>query len=158
MAKLNFLIQHCTATPAGREVTRNDIIQWHMNERGWDRLGYSDMVHLDGSLENLTPFNQDDEVDSDEMTWGVAGKNSVSRHIVYVGGFKGVDTRTSKQLSALATYYKYTVLRHPHILIAGHNQFSSKACPSFDVPEFCRSIGIPETNIYDPEILQDVAT
>jgi len=191
--ELKYLVTHCTATPEGREVTSDDIKEWHqapreiskgrlkyngkiydavddlpsiklnghylanIRGRGWDRLGYSDMIHLDGCLENLTPFNQDNKVDPWEITWGAYGINSKSRHIVYVGGLReeviddhweAADTRTKAQVEALGIYYKYMILRHPDILIVGHNDFSEKACPCFDVSSFCREIGISEKNIY----------
>ncbi|MCP5326763.1 MAG: N-acetylmuramoyl-L-alanine amidase [Oceanospirillaceae bacterium] len=157
---LKYLVLHCTATPAGREVTRQDLEKWHLSPpptgRGWSRLGYSDIIHLDGSLENLTPYDTNDQVDSWEITNGVAGQNSVSRHVVYAGGVdandvkKAKDTRTPEQLATMEVLVKYIVLRHPHILVAGHNQFAAKACPSFDVPSWLRSIGVPEANIYKP--------
>ncbi len=154
--KLKYLILHCTATPEGREVTSDDIRKWHLSPppagRGWSRVGYTDMIHLDGSLENLTPYDSDDDVEAWELTNGVAGQNSVSRHIVYAGGTdtsgKAKDTRTPDQLKTMATYCHFMVLRYPGILIAGHNQFAAKACPSFDTVTWLRSIGIPEQNIY----------
>lgn len=190
---LDFLVTHFTSTIEGREVTCDEIRQWHLSPsdlpngrvkyrgriynsredlpeellngryienltgRGWDRLGYSDMVHIDGSVENLTPYNLDGKVDPEEVTWGAAGINLRSRHIVYVGGlreelidghYEPADTRTDAQKYALEIYYKYMILRHPKIQIAGHNQFSKKVCPGFNVPEFCVSIGISDKNIY----------
>ena len=72
MSKLNYLIIHCTATPKGREVSSADIIKWHTapkpEGRGWRKVGYSDIIHLDGTLENLTPFNQDGRVEGWEIT------------------------------------------------------------------------------------------
>jgi len=90
---LSLLVIHCTDTPAGRNITDKDIIRWHTSPaekggRGWSRVGYSDIVYLDGSLVNMTPFNQDNKVDNAEMTWGVRGINARSRHVVYVGGRK----------------------------------------------------------------------
>jgi N-acetylmuramoyl-L-alanine amidase len=169
MAQLTHLITHCTATPEGRKVTSDDIIRWHtspvsMGGRGWKKVGYSDMIYIDGSLINLSPFNQDNIVDPLEITNGAKGMNSRSRHLVYVGGLRidydapldeddspgymAADTRNEKQKYAMEIYYKYMILRHPQILIAGHYDFSYKACPSFNVAKFCREIGIPEINIY----------
>jgi N-acetylmuramoyl-L-alanine amidase len=156
MAKLKFLVIHCTATPEGREVTAEDIRNWHLKGRGWSRVGYTDLIHLDGTISNLTPFDHDDEVEAWELTNGVRGKNSISRHIVYAGGGIGnkehpaEDTRTMDQENTLAAYCFLMVARHPDILIAGHNQFAAKACPSFDVPDWLEEIGIPEKNIYKP--------
>ena len=149
--RIKYLIIHCTATPEGRRVTKGDIEEWHLQGRGWNRLGYTDMVHLDGSLENLTPFDSDSIITNHEMTWGAKGINSISRHVVYVGGLsrsmKTKDTRTPEQMETLAAYVKYMILRYPWLKIAGHNQFAAKDCPSFDVPNWARSIGISRKNI-----------
>jgi N-acetylmuramoyl-L-alanine amidase len=120
--------------------------------RGWSRVGYADMVHLDGSIENLVPYDENDVVDPWEITNGASGINSISRHIVYVGGTdsKGYpeDTRTLKQIMALDEYVNNVVAKHPHILIAGHSDFAPKACPSFAVKEWLQFIQVPERNIY----------
>lgn len=158
MGQLKYLIWHCTATPEGRVVTSEDIKQWHLVERGWSRPGYSDMIHLDGELENLIPFNQDDKVDNWEISNGARGFNGVSRHAVYVGGsqswkpfwlnnYPPKDTRTSLQKKAMLIYTKYMILRHPEIKVGGHNQLSNKSCPSFDVPKWLIENGIPDKNI-----------
>ncbi len=125
-----------------------------MKGNGWSKPGYTDMIHLDGSLENLTPFDQDDNIAAWELTYGAKGINGISRHIVYVGGknreyTQDKDTRTDKQKEALKIYAQYTILRHPSIKVGGHNQFTNKKqCPSFDVPFWCNSICIEELNIY----------
>jgi hypothetical protein len=111
------------------------------------------MFHLDGEVERLVENNGDDTVDPWEITNGVAGINSVSRHIVYVGGLDATgklpkDTRTMWQDMSLEQYVKDFVARHPRIKVAGHNQFAAKACPSFDVPKWCEEIGIEPKNIY----------
>ena len=150
--KLQYLIIHCTATPEGRHVSVADIEQWHLKERGWSRVGYSDMITLDGSLMNLHPFDTNDVVDPWEITNGVRGFNGLARHIVYAGGTdragKTKDTRTALQKATMTDYVRYMVKRHPDIQVAGHNQFSDKECPSFDVPKWLCSIMISEQNIY----------
>ena len=161
MKELKYLVIHCTATPAGRPVSSQEIRNWHTlpapRGRGWRQVGYSDMIHLNGNLENLVPFDLDGVVDSWEITNGATGINSVSRHVVYVGGVRianGLlvpeDTRTPAQIETLETYVRYRILRKPDILVAGHNQFAKKACPSFNVPEWLESIGVDESNIYRP--------
>jgi len=152
MAKrIKYLVIHCTDTPEGREVTRKDIYDWHIVGRGWSRLGYSDMIHINGFLENLTPYDDDSLVENHEMTWGVKGINAISRHIVYVGGtdkhLKPTDTRTEAQKQTMKDYVRFMVHRYPWILIAGHNLFANKACPCFDWANWLRDIGIPEKNI-----------
>ena len=156
MKELKYLVIHCTATPEGRAVTPQDIRQWHLSPlpkgRGWKQVGYSDMIMLDGTVENLVRYDDDQYVQPWETTNGVAGINNVSRHVVYVGGcdanMKAKDTRTTQQKIALIRYLFDFIKKHPNILIAGHNQFAPKACPSFSVPEWLCSIKIPKRNIY----------
>ena len=149
--RIQYLVIHCTATPEGRKVTRQDIYDWHIKGRGWDRLGYSDMIHINGELENLTDYDMDTLIDNHEMTWGVKGINAISRHVVYVGGLdkrlKPKDTRTEAQKETMADYVRFMVKRYPWIKVAGHNRFANKACPCFDWRGWLKEIGIPEKNI-----------
>lgn len=151
MAKpLKYLVLHCTATPKGREVTAEQIRHWHTDPvskggRGWQQVGYTDMIHLDGSIERLVDNNEDNNVDPWEITNGAKGYNSISRHVVYVGGGcspQGEDTRTEAQRKALAEYLLQFHRKHPSVRIVGHNELSAKACPSFDVPAFLHELGI----------------
>ena len=149
--RIQYLVIHCTATPEGREVTRQDIYDWHIKGNGWSRLGYSDMIHIDGELENLTDYDMDTLIENHEMTWGVKGINSISRHVVYVGGLdkrlKPKDTRTEGQKETMADYVRFMIKRYPWIKVAGHNLFADKACPCFDWQSWLKEIGIPDKNI-----------
>lgn len=152
MAKLQYLVIHCTATREGREVTSTEIRHWHTDPvskggRGWKQVGYTDIIHLDGTVERMVKNNEDAVVDSWEITNGVAGYNSVSRHIVYVGGYAAdgqtvKDTRTEAQRKALKEYVLDFHKRFPAVKIVGHNQLAAKACPCFDVPQWLKEIGI----------------
>ena len=98
----------------------------------------------------LSPTTEDAWVDDWEITNGAAGYNGVSRHIVYAGGCENnkaltpADTRTSQQLEALKRYVLAFHARHPRVKIVGHRDLPDvrKACPSFDVPAWLKSIGI----------------
>lgn len=125
-----------------------------LHGRGWDRLGYRDLIHRDGSIENLTEFNADDVITNNEMTWGAAGFNSRSAHICLEGGrlsppqvqpiMKGAETLlyTYDQLESLKNYLLLELARHSMIKIAGHYMLTNyKNCPNFDVYEYLRKIG-----------------
>ncbi|MCM1518964.1 MAG: N-acetylmuramoyl-L-alanine amidase [Pseudoflavonifractor sp.] len=153
MAKLRYLVIHATDTPAGRRVTGADIRHWHtdpvsLGGRGWKQVGYSVLFRLDGSVEHLVDYNEDDTVDPWEVTNGAAGYNSVSRHIVYAGGRgangKPADTRTAAQRKAMAEYVIDFHRRHPDVMIIGHRDLPkvAKACPCFDVAAWLREIGL----------------
>ena len=62
-----------------------------LNGRGWRQVGYADMILLNGKIENLVPYNDDDNVDPWELTNGVTNgvannANYFTRNSVYVGG------------------------------------------------------------------------
>lgn len=152
---MKYLVIHCTATPEGREVTSGEIRHWHCDPvskggRGWNQVGYTDMIHLDGRVERMVKNNEDAEVDPWEITNGAAGFNSISRHIVYVGGCTAdgktpKDTRTSSQVKALAAYVTDFHKRFPQIKIVGHRDLNPhKECPSFEVKDWLRTIGIKQ--------------
>lgn len=153
MAKLKYLVIHCAATPEGRAVSSADIRRWHTapppKGRGWRQVGYTDMIHLDGRVERLVDNNEDAVVDPWEVTNGASGINAVSRHIVYVGGLASdgktpKDTRTTAQREALKAYVLAFHRQHPTVRIIGHNEVAHKACPSFDVQAWLRTIGIAQ--------------
>ena len=106
------------------------------------------MFHLDGTVERLVRNNEDNNVDPWEITNGAVGYNSVSRHVVYVGGcdktLRPKDTRTEGQRKAMERYVRDFHAKHPSVKIVGHNQLAAKACPSFDVPRWLVSIGIKQ--------------
>lgn len=158
MAKpYKYLVIHCSATYEGVDIRPETIVKWHTSKsgRGWSRAGYSDIITLDGALHNIhfakgtNPY--DNFIESSEMTWGVKGQNAVSKHVCYIGGVdrqkNPKNTMTPEQAETLEIYIKHEILRHPDIQIAGHNQFSAKACPSFNVPDFGCQIGLKMKNI-----------
>lgn len=152
MAKLKYLVLHCTATQEGREVSSDEIRAWHTNPvskggRGWKQVGYTDLIHLNGEVERLVDNNEDANVDTWEITNGAKGYNSVSRHIVYVGGLAvdgktTKDTRTEAQKNAMAEYVIDFHKRFPNVKIIGHREVAAKDCPSFNVQDWLKQIGI----------------
>ncbi len=154
MARLKYLVIHCTATREGREVSAAEIRRWHTSPtsaggRGWKQVGYTDLIHLDGEVERLVGNNEDANVDPWEITNGAKGYNSVSRHVVYAGGCAKdgktpKDTRTPAQHKALVEYVRDFHRRFPGVRIIGHNEVAAKACPSFDVQKWLKSIGITQ--------------
>jgi N-acetylmuramoyl-L-alanine amidase len=153
---LQLLVIHCTATQEGVDVSADTIRKWHTSPkpkgRGWKQVGYSEMIHLDGTIEQLVPYDDNQKVDAWEITNGATGVNSIARHIVYVGGIdkkgKAKDTRTEAQKKAMEMYVKAHTTLQPQWKIAGHYHFAAKACPSFNVETWCKSIGINDKNIY----------
>lgn len=161
-------IIHCTGTPAGRKVSKEDVIGWHMNPapigNGWSKPGYRKLWHIDGSISDLIDWNNDDDLTWDEVTYGAKGHNRKAIHVCYVGGTRvdnikiPEDTRTRAQEELMYADVITTIGYYPEIKIGGHYQLNSgKACPSFDVPRWLEENGIPEKNIFRPVGLRQVA-
>lgn len=157
MGALKYLMIHCSATPEGRDVTAQQIKSFHTDPKpkgnGWDRVGYASLFLLDGTEHRFTTFDEDQLVENHELTYGAGNLNAVSAHICYVGGMdkaykKAKDTRTLSQKQALEKFAKEFINAHPQVKVCGHYHFANKACPSFDVAEWCEQIGIDEINIY----------
>lgn len=152
--KRQLLVIHCTATPEGLQVSAEAVKHFHTVTKGWDRVGYSKLVLLDGSIHSFVYENDDEYVDEWEITYGVGRNvNSIAQHICYVGGIakafgKPKDTRTEAQKKSLETLVRASIKRNPEIKIAGHYEFSARACPSFNVAEWLKSLNIPAKNIY----------
>ncbi|MGL5913430.1 MAG: N-acetylmuramoyl-L-alanine amidase [Bacteroidales bacterium] len=152
MKKIKHLIIHCTDTPYGRIVTVENIKEWHLAPRpkgnGWKQVGYTDLIGVDGTLTRLVENNEDEFVDPWEVTNGVRGFNAEARHIVLAGG-KGNGKFGEPQFTTLASYIKVFLAKFSHVQVGGHYQFDNgKTCPNFNVPNWLRSIGIEEVNIY----------
>ncbi len=145
-----------------RESLPNELIDGRsireLHGRGWDRLGYSDLFHRSGGIENITPYNDDDWVGSHEMTWGASGVNSIARHICLEGGrngenesrvFKFAEIFPDALFVALVGYVNQFLKDHPGDKIAGHYMFTSrKTCPNFLIEEFFGLAGINSKHMY----------
>jgi len=151
MKQLKYLIIHCSDTPISMHVSGDTIRKWHLEERGWKQVGYSDILHQNGQIENLVEYDEDEWVQANEITNGAFGMNSVSRHICVIGGRnekqQPKDTLNALQEKSLTKYCHDFINVHPDALIAGHYHFSKKTCPNFNVEEFCKRNKIPNKNI-----------
>lgn len=155
-----YLIIHCSATPEGRHVHQDTVRRWHTlpkpQGRGWSKVGYSDLILLDGSRHKFVKHNNDTWIDANEITNGASGINSVSRHVCYIGGLTAdgklsKNTLTEAQNATLSSVIAEVLSYAPDVLIAGHNQFSNKACPSFWVPDYLTTkclVKVHQKNIY----------
>lgn len=130
MRNINKIILHCSATKEGQYFDVKDIDRWH-KANGWAGVGYHYIVLLDGTI----------QVGRFESKVGAhtKGYNAESIGICYIGGVDAnnnpKDTRTPEQKKALIDLVKELETRYPHATVHGHNEFATKACPSFNVQE-----------------------
>jgi N-acetylmuramoyl-L-alanine amidase len=128
MRKINKIIIHCSATREGQDIKTETIRGWHVDGNGWSDIGYHFCILLDGTIDIGRPIER-----SGAHTIG-ENKNSIG--VCYIGGvdkdLKPKDTRTDLQKLSLLNLM--TVLKeiYPEVVVHGHRDFSSKACPSFD--------------------------
>ena len=131
MRDINKIILHCSATREGQDISTETIRGWHVNERGWSDIGYHYVVLLDGTVDKARPVERQGA--------HVRGHNKGSIGICYIGGcdadMNPKDTRTDLQKESLTELISYLMDSYEDATLHGHNEFSSKACPSFDVKE-----------------------
>jgi N-acetylmuramoyl-L-alanine amidase len=130
MRQVKKIILHCTATVEGQEFDITDVDRWH-KKRGWKSVGYHYLIKQDGTLQVGRSL--------DEVGSHAKGENSDSIGIVYVGGLDAnkepKDTMTAYQeLTLMELIFSLRTVFH-WMPVHGHNEYSNKACPSFDVQE-----------------------
>ncbi len=129
MRSINKIIIHCTATREGDDISVSTIRKWHL-ARGWSDIGYHYVIDLKGNINAGRPIEL--------MGAHTKGFNKGSIAIAYVGGVESdgktpKDTRTNAQKDAIVRLIKKLKGCYPDVTIHGHNEFSNKACPSFNV-------------------------
>lgn len=153
MRKINKIIIHCAATFPGQDIGVKEIRGWHVNGNGWSNVGYHFVIRRNGTIETGRPL--------EKAGAHTAGHNANSIGICMVGGIqdgKGGDANcdgvieefengqkgvpeanyTPEQWSALETIVREMSERFPVATIHGHNEFTAKACPCFDVQKWWR--------------------
>jgi len=136
MRDINKIILHCSATREGQDISTETIRGWHVNERGWSDIGYHYVVLLDGTVDKARPVERQGA--------HVRGHNKGSIGICYIGGcdadMNPKDTRTDLQKESLTELISYLMDSYEDATLHGHNEFSSKACPSFNVQEVYKEL------------------
>ena len=125
------IIIHCSATPETMDIGAKDIDRWH-RQRGWRKIGYHYVIRRNGDIEQGREL--------DEIGAHCRGLNATSVGVCLVGG---VDSEgepesnfTDNQWASLEECINDLLLPYSHAEVCGHNKYSSKACPSFDVDEW----------------------
>ena len=129
MRAIHKIIIHCTATREGDYISVDTIRRWHL-ARGWSDIGYHYVIDLKGNINAGRPIEL--------MGSHTRGENKYSIGIAYVGGVEAdgktpKDTRTKAQKDAIIRLVKKLKGCYPDVTIHGHNDFSKKACPSYNV-------------------------
>lgn len=139
MRNINEIIIHCTSTPEGRDYTIEQIRGWH-KKRGFNDIGYHYVIHPDGRVDEGRPLSL--------AGAHCLGHNASSISIAFIGGMtaQGMhykNTMTPAQEAALVALIRelkaaYPIGRNIH----GHNEYSVKRCPCFDVQDWRKEWGL----------------
>ncbi len=136
MRVINQLIIHCSATPPSMDVGVGKIREWHM-AKGWADVGYHRIIKRDGTIEQ----GRDDET----VGAHAKGHNNDSIGICLVGGVNEDGhpdcNFTRHQWVTLADEILLLSIEHNGPSVHGHREYSSKACPCFDVQAWWDEIG-----------------
>ena len=128
MRRIDRIIIHCSATNPEQDFCAADIDNWH-KARGWSGIGYHYVIKLDGTIEKGR--------DVSKAGAHAFGYNKRSIGVCYIGGVdmdgKPSDTRTEEQKRAMDIFIQMLKNDYLGATVHGHNEFSNKACPSFNV-------------------------
>jgi N-acetyl-anhydromuramyl-L-alanine amidase AmpD len=116
MRRIDHIVVHTTYT--SQKATLEDLKKgW--KSLGWKNNGYHYIIHSNGDIENITP--------EENIANGVAGFNSNSIHVAYIGGRvnnRPKDNRTELQKAALIVILTELKIKYPKARILGHRDFS----------------------------------
>ena len=137
MRRIDYIVVHCSATPANMDIGAAEIDKWH-RERGFSKIGYHYVIRRNGTVEKGR--------DVSEVGAHVAGHNTNSIGVCLVGG---VDANNKSKADFNYTYAQMEALDvllgdllggildpkySPNVKIVGHRDLDpGKACPCFDV-------------------------
>ena len=131
MREIKYIVVHCSATKISQDFTLENLRRCHVNERGWDDIGYHYYVTKDGVTHTCRPEEQ--------IGAHVMGFNNKSIGVCYEGGIledgTHADTRTAEQIMALHRLLRDLKRRYPDAKIVGHRdllRYRTKSCPCFD--------------------------
>lgn len=124
MRDINKIIIHCADTKPSMDIGVKEIDSWH-KQRGWSGVGYHFIIRKDGSVELGRPI--------EKIGAHCKGYNRDSIAICWVGGYGGVDDRNEEQIESMHSLVQALQHDFPAATVHGHNEFSSKSCPNFDV-------------------------
>ena len=130
MRNINRIVIHCSYTPPSMDIGAETIRDWHVNDNGWDDIGYHYVIDRTGGIEQGRPL----EVPGAH----VRGHNHDTIGICLVGGMsddhKPESNFTHWQWDALDALLGELEAKLGKLDVVGHRDLDpSKDCPCFNV-------------------------
>ena len=133
--KTEMIVIHCAATKPSMDIGSAEIKKWHVEENGWDDIGYHHIIKRDGLIEAGRPIAFKGA--------HAPSANSKSIAICLVGGMSedgGAENNfTLFQFLSLKDLIKRLLMTNPNIKeIVGHCdiQDNKTNCPGFNLKEW----------------------
>ena len=139
--KTDTIVIHCSATPPTMDIGVEKIREWHVDDNGWDDVGYHFIITRSGVLQKARP---------EEMQGSHArAVNGTSLGICLVGGSNASgdweNNFQDEQFVTLKALILDLIKRYEIKKIIGHYQVDDKKeCPSFKVPEWLENNGLKD--------------
>lgn len=127
MRKISEIIIHCSDSPKSLDIGAAEIDKWH-KDKGWSGIGYHYVIKRNGDIESGRPIH--------EVGAHCKGRNEHSIGVCVIGGNNGQFDYNPDQFESLADLVQACDLLFPGIKVSGHNDYSDKDCPCFDVKEW----------------------
>ena len=133
MRNIDSLIVHCSATPPEMDIGVYEIRRWHVEDNGWDDVGYHFVIRRDGAIEDGRRIQYEGA--------HTRGANANSIGVCLVGGQKECDF-TLDQYESLANLIAQLAVRFPGIKVLGHRDAvqTTKQCPQFNATTFAQPV------------------
>ena len=138
-SKTDTLVVHCSATPASMDIGVDKIREWHVDDNGWEAVGYHHIIRRDGTLEPARP--------EDMMGAHAVKANHRSIGICLIGGSDAAGNWENNFEPEQFTSLKALILnlqnKYKIEYIIGHNEIEvRKECPSVNVQEWLQQENI----------------
>lgn len=126
--KIRKIIVHCSDTPDNRDVDAAEIRRWHMQDNGWNDIGYHFVIKRDGTLEAGRPFLR--------AGAHTRGNNADSVGICMVGRSTFAPEQFATLDAVIGTIRAALMNKLP---VFGHRDFDSgKTCPNDHVYSYLK--------------------
>lgn len=120
--QVNKVYIHCSATDVKAHDNIETIKKWHVEEKGWDYVGYHYFIRKDGMIEEGRALEVEPAAQKDFNTGSIA---------ICLSG-KKKEFFTQKQFDSLKKLCEEINLAYDKITFHGHCEVSKKKCPVFD--------------------------
>ena len=124
-----YVVVHCADTPPEMDVDAKEIRRWHVEERGWEDIGYHYIIKRDGTLE----LGRNIELQG-------AHAEAVKSNSVGISLDGRGDNFLEDQYFTLHNIIQTLMDTYPGVEVIGHSDVEPKKpyCPGFNVKQWMK--------------------